>query len=692
MIINLPDFNVDKFHYVVLKHLTFLEVFMINNFKLMIFTLFVLFSFSFLYSGDDLSRIYEILPEGSILTYVDTQTIAGKKYYLIKYLNEDDSAAGLILDENMKEIDYSEIPLVSEPKLSRDIIRILDDKSIDEKEEIAVIVGFRSPEVSPEELIYYEEVAEDIVFGENTFTFIEEKDGNVRLIDSFELDLINAERYEINLMNNETIREKRRSIFDEFAKRNNFTDYEVLNMAIERNISSIIISIAKNDIEYFLEKNDDLIVAIEKYHGSTQELANAMIATSVDPYVLNYTSRQGDGIGVYVTEVACPSPGFTSRYHRWSAGSTHPQHMGHVQRTTLSVRGVSPLSFIYCRADVALPTTLQLNGLNPGWQYVGPPVKIINSSNCIGSCGEGFWNNNYNIPDRDWDNYSYANNVAIFNSAGNQGVAGGQISSPGKGLNIITVGNYCRPGQVCNSDPNASMPILMNFTINPGSSYVNPETKNQKPEISAPGTLIALSGEVTWSGTSLSCPHAAGIAADFMGMYSWLKDRPYYMKAFMLASATDNISGGSNKVGVGGIDFYDGAFDGTGARWESSSSSQSVWNNWDNADPLPGNGRVDYTFYVNAANSKVTVALAWMNRGTHTFDHKAAFAPSGIDLDLYVYAPNGSLVGISTSAHNGYEVVSFNPTVSGTYRASIIRYDVRDSQSKMHMGIRINRD
>jgi hypothetical protein len=274
------------------------------------------------------------------------------------------------------------------------------------------------------------------------------------------------------------------------------------------------------------------------------------------------------------------------------------------------------------------------------------------------------------VTDRDWDNFVYNKAVASFNSAGNTGFANGYCKSPAKGLNIITIGNY--------NDANN--------TISGSSSYKNAETGNNKPELSGPGVNVTAGGH-TKSGTSMSSPHAAAFSADLMSAYPWLKSKPFLVKGLMMAGATKSISGGSDKVGAGGADFASAYYSFWSYWWMGGNSAFS---GWDAGDAFPNNGYVEAQHTLNAATSNVRVVLTWLNRGSYTYDHRSDAHPIGTDLDLIVFDPNGTAVASSSSWDNPYEMVNFDPQVTGTYRFAIRRYANRDTQSKLHMALVIN--
>ncbi len=279
----------------------------------------------------------------------------------------------------------------------------------------------------------------------------------------------------------------------------------------------------------------------------------------------------------------------------------------------------------------------------------------------------------YEQRDRDWDTFVYENAVLMLNAAGNEGEKPktGIIGSPGKGLNILTVGNY---------DDATN-------TISIKSSYSNPSTKNEKPEVSAPGVNIDAGG-FTMSGTSQSTPHVAAMAADFMSAYPWLRLRPYLAKALLISAARDEVAGGVDKVGVGGVDYIRGYYGGLAIWYEGLNSDFSFF---DSQDRMPNNGTVDAVFNVDSTRyNKVRVVLTWLNRGTYTFDHRTDAHPIGMDLDFAVHAPDGSYVERSASLDNPFEVLDFKPTMTGTYTVRVSRPFNRDINSKLRMALFID--
>ena len=433
-----------------------------------------------------------------------------------------------------------------------------------------------------------------------------------------------------------------------------------LQVAAAESRPSFTLALTAEQVLELAEASGDLLDGIDLHVEPVDDIAGAMLDTRVDPWAIDYNGRQGENIGIYMTESGCPMESRLSNYDRLAGSETN-----HSRNVSGILRAVSPDSYIYCRGGATLPTSGDLDGVGDN-----PPIHVVNRSN--GADVNGL----YNTTARDWDNLVYNEAVAVHLSAGNVGTnstcqsTNMAVGSPAMSLNSVTVGNY--------DDSND--------TISSTSCTGDPtNTKNDKPELSAPGTSITAGG-FTMSGTSMAAPHAAGIAADLMSAYSWLRFKPYYIKAFMLAGATKPISGGFDAVGLGGTDFYSMYYGGTNSWYQGSNGSFSYF---DSNDAYPNNNYIDRTVYLSSSLSSVRVVVAWLNRGTYTYNNRNDAHPIGMDLDVRIYDPNGKWVGGSYSWDNPFEDITFDPKVSGTYRIAINRYANRDTSSKFHMGVSV---
>jgi hypothetical protein len=176
------------------------------------------------------------------------------------------------------------------------------------------------------------------------------------------------------------------------------------------------------------------------------------------------------------------------------------------------------------------------------------------------------------------------------------------------------------------------------------------------------------------------------MAADLMSKYSFYRLRPHVVGAVMIGGATDSIIGGTDKVGTGGIDFLSTAYNGWHYYYQGGNGAFGTFDAGDGT----ADGYITKSVYISSAWSNVRVAIAWQNRGTYTYDHRADAHPIGQDLDLSVYGPTGAYVGGSLSWDNPYETVTFTPRVSGTYTIKVKRYANRDGGAAFRMGLLIN--
>ncbi|MBI2381844.1 MAG: S8 family serine peptidase [Gammaproteobacteria bacterium] len=422
--------------------------------------------------------------------------------------------------------------------------------------------------------------------------------------------------------------------------------------AARQGAMSVQTRLPAGEIKALLAKHDKDVAGLELSFPVHDDVTSAMVDTNITDWALPFAGTKGSGVGIYMTESGCADEAGRTNYDRLAGSET-----AHSQNVFGILRAVSPSSYIYCRGGAVLPQLSDLDGVNGN-----PAIRIMSRSN------GGNDSTTYSTLDRDWDQFAYDHNIAIFNAAGNEGNGTGNTISPAKGHGVFAVGNY----------------MDSNDTINSSSSFVNPATKNAKPELSAPGTNITAGG-YTMTGTSMATPHASAFLADMMSGFPAFTSRPHMAYAAMLAGATDAIAGGVDKVGAGGIDFLSAYYNGWFWYWQGSNGAFSGFDSGDGA----ADGYITKTHTLNAG-TPVRVAIAWLNRGTYTYDHMADAHPIGQDLDLTVLAPNGSVVASSASYDNAYEVVNFTPSVSGQYKIRVKRFANRDTAGDFRLGMAVN--
>jgi hypothetical protein len=263
--------------------------------------------------------------------------------------------------------------------------------------------------------------------------------------------------------------------------------------------------------------------------------------------------------------------------------------------------------------------------------------------------------------------------VTMVKSAGNIGFTcfepESNVTSPGKGWNILTVGNYNDKETADNANDEMSATSCFG---DPASDHDDRE----KPEVAAPGTNITTTyctgpSDCTGSqsGTSFAAPHVTGCTALLMDRDAALTIWPESIKAVLMASAVVNLEGStrlSEKDGAGGIEC-DSADD--VVRGVSGNESHGTYSKAD----FPKL----FTFTATAGQT-VRVAIAWdsltdaiMGTTSPTTDVLKA------DLDLRVTGPAPFGQAILASSHsydNSYEIVEFTAPATGVYTARVHAY------------------
>jgi hypothetical protein len=603
---------------------------------------------SLLASGSGMLSTSAAWAADSLTVGKKTRSIAGQSYTFVKTVDAKGDVRSEIFDErgrlvSEKQIPRGEVSLI-DSRLLKELTQL--EKAGDARRTLRVDIALNLPTISNDETL---ETAEgDVLKGLWNQGLLNGKKLSEEEMEAYADQQAQAER---------AARAKRTEVRGqqllEWAKHQGLSVYKGLEEALQQGRSGVTLDLTAAQLQSLIKSGDARIAGLELYEPGQDTIDDAMDATSISTSALPFASTGGAGIGIYMTESGCANESRITNYDRLSGSETdHSRNVGGI------LRAVSPDSFLYCRGGAVLPNDSDLDGVGGN-----SPIYVVNRSN------GGNDSTSYNTTDRDWDNFIYDNKIATFVSAGNNGNGTGNTISPAKGLNVVTVGNY--------NDANN--------TISGSSSFVEPQTGNDKPEISAPGSNIDAGG-FTMSGTSMSSPHAAAFAADMMSHSTYLKYRPQLVKAKIMAGATDSISGGYNKVGLGGIDFASAQWSG---HWFWWSGGTSAFNTFDGQDGAADNHIVKQVYIANDWE-RVRVVLSWLTRGSYTYDHRNDAHPIGLDLDLKVYDPNGNYLGGSFSWDNPFEDVDFTPTVSGYYTFKIHRYATRDSSLKLRMGMYVN--
>ena len=528
--------------------------------------------------------------------------------------------------------------------LSPDLIKRLKDIPIISEKSINVVVTLKTNDI---DLKPVSSSAEVIVNkdGEQK-VLIDGKEEDIEVLEQ-ENEKILAYQKKATKLRNEELQKSLKKFSETYI----FLGKRALNDVLSSDKDYFEIRLSKSEIMK-LAQNKDLIMGIELPISPKDLLSDAMLSTRVDPYA--FYGNEGSEVNIYMSESGCPNSGFITNYTKLAGSSTD-----HSETSSSIIRGVSPDSFLYCRSGYRLPYA--------HWYWSDPDVEIQNHSWGAGG------NNEYRTKDRDFDNYVINSNDVIFVAAGNDGrTPPGNVGSPAKGLNVISVGSY-----------NDNNDVISNF-----SSYGDPQTKNQKPELVAPGDTVAAGGHSgpQTTGTSFASPHAAGFAADLMSNYKWMKHKPHLMKTVMLAGATKNITGSEDEVGVGGIDFGSANYEFQYTWWTNKDYDYEKAH-----DSGTNNEVLEWKTNNLSAGRRYRAVISWLNRGDYTYNHRTDMHPIGKDFDMSVFDPNGNRVCGSDSWDNPYEVCNFKASVSGQYMIRIHRAENRDKEYSMSLAVGVNR-
>ncbi len=307
-----------------------------------------------------------------------------------------------------------------------------------------------------------------------------------------------------------------------------------------------------------------------------------------------------------------------------------------------------------------------------------PNVNIINMSAKITTSvlptGVTFTEGSYDAASKWFDHIAMQHDVHFVKSSGSVDDPENDVknvTSPGVAYNGITVGSYTTPDKDQSWETTNS--VLSDF-----SCYLTAENTAFKPDLVAPGSVYGVSGLGSSSGTSNAAPMVAGIMAQLIGARPALATQQRALKAILLATAWNKLdSPGFN--GVSGSSQIDNR---QGAGKVDAKNARYTVNNTLYVQALLSSGSFPYTTTAtfSASASSARVALVWLKRNKITGSHYPTTSgmpsitnPAISNLDLYVYAPNGTLVASSTTTRGNVEIVQFTPTVSGTYTIKVTR-------------------
>ena len=235
------------------------------------------------------------------------------------------------------------------------------------------------------------------------------------------------------------------------------------------------------------------------------------------------------------------------------------------------------------------------------------------------------------------------------------------VTSPGKGYNTVTVGNF--------DDLNSltwSGDVMANC-----SSFGNPTGDghsggHEKPELAAVGsgmtsttvsTVAASAVGGVGGGTSYSSPMVVATAANMIQALPALSNRPEAIKPILMAGALHNIEGASrlsDRDGAGGL--------------VASANLAIVERGHLDYRSLAGAADLPFSHYVLAKQGeRVRFAIHWQSNPNVAYTSD----PLPADIDLQAFRGDGTVVATSNSVNNPFEIVEFTAPVTDIYRFDV---------------------
>lgn len=246
-----------------------------------------------------------------------------------------------------------------------------------------------------------------------------------------------------------------------------------------------------------------------------------------------------------------------------------------------------------------------------------------------------------------------------------------------KGFNTFAVGSHNDAASGVASD---------SVFRNPAS----PHSDRESPEVAANGMAVTTVG-LTFSGTSMAAPAAAGCTALLQQANTTLKSWPEGCRAILLASASKNVTGATwwtdrsagvdASDGAGAVDALEGVRIAQNRRSRGSAATRRGWDVGTlRSSDIGANGETTFAYQVVVPAfffwPKVKVALAWDSLATiqDLIFLQVGWDTLQLDLDLKIYDSGGSLVGYSGSWDNSYEIAEFDARAGETYTIKIRRW------------------
>lgn len=226
--------------------------------------------------------------------------------------------------------------------------------------------------------------------------------------------------------------------------------------------------------------------------------------------------------------------------------------------------------------------------------------------------------------------------ISFVKSAGNnEGNSQWSITSPGMAYNAITVGAVYDNETWQNQNDDTVWSYSAH--ANGGGNYC------AKPDVMAPAIILPPGPDipVTHSGTSLSAPVVSGVIAQIMEFKPYLKGNSRLVKAALTASCYYKASE-ALYTGYTGLTAVEGAGVINANNFYLIIAGNQYYSGSFTADEL------NYTLSFSGPHFRIGLAFARISSIGSNHNNPATNTAEYINLDMYLYRPNGSLLAQST--------------------------------------------
>ena len=449
---------------------------------------------------------------------------------------------------------------------------------------------------------------------------------------------------DIYAINDEQLAEKR-SIAKEYYKQHNDDAVAAIGLAdfnYDVSYYAPFFEIVFDDLSKYENSKDELITKLKlsdavenitvNYIGFDEATVNSSLASSNYPFAnamtdIGISTLTYTGNGIKIGTLECGSPDSilnlkTGKYTMLASATT--THSTWVTSIIGGNTGIAEDVYFYCAGLQGSIFTTRVNQLIDTYG-----VNIINMSYQTTTTGY------YDYYCAYIDDIVNNSSCTFIKSAGNNGPGTAPaISSPGCGMNIITVGSIA-------SDRNVSY----------FSSWYTSSSFLLKPDMVAPGERITnipnLSGEK--NGTSFSTPMVTGIVALLMEEFPALKYNPSLVKSALhngcikLPSQVDYFD---EQCGFGLVNYQN-------AR---NYLSNSQYNNFN--IPTTGlNGDIIASYNVTIpAKTEISINANWVINSTNVTPGSSSYTPAYTKCYLKIYDISNSVYikSVSKNSNTGF--------------------------------------